>query len=182
MSDKYYAIGSSSNVEEYLSIGSGLADLQKPCAMSEFQYLDKDTVSIEVEVDSGTTCQDFIYEHGVPLISDKVKRFFDSYGIDYLFYKKIILKKSSVGMEEPYWLALPPRINCLNFEQSEIDEFLNAADEIVIDSRKIGRYDIFKLSGVTNLEIIVTKKLALALKEEKFIGMHIYQIDERGGN
>lgn len=177
MSDKYYAIGSSSNVEEYLSIGLGLADLQKPCAMSEFQHLDKDTIYIEADRESGNLCPDFIYEQGVPIISESVKSFFDSYGIDYLFYKKIILKKSDIGMEEPYWLALPPRINCLNFEKSEIDDFLNAADEIVIDSRKIGRYDIFKLSGVTNLEIIITEKLALALKKMKFVGMHIYPLD-----
>lgn len=177
MEEKYYGIGSSSNVGEYLKPGPDLEYLSRPCSMSEFQYLDKTVVYWELDKDSGTVCQDFIYENGIPLISERLKEFFDGFGIDNLFYKKVILQKKDTGMEEPYYLALPPRINCLDFEKSEIDEVLNAADEIVIQGDKVGRYDIFKLAGVTNTEIIVTGKLASALKEHKFVGMHIYPID-----
>lgn len=177
MEEKYYGIGSSSNVEEYLKPGQDLEYLSRPCSMSEFQYLDKTAVYSELDKDSGTVCQDFIYENGIPLISERLKEFFDGFGIDNLFYKKVILQKKGTGMEELYYLALPPRINCLDFEKSEIDEVLNAADEIVIQTNKVGRYDIFKLAGVTNTEIIVTGRLALALKEQKFAGMHIYPID-----
>lgn len=177
MEEKYYGIGSSSNVEEYLKPGQDLEYLSRPCSMSEFQYLDKTAVYSELDKDSGTVCQDFIYENGIPLISERLKEFFDGFGIDNLFYKKVILQKKDTGMEELYYLALPPRINCLDFEKSEIDEVLNVADEIVIQTNKVGRYDIFKLAGVTNTEIIVTGRLALALKEQKFAGMHIYPID-----
>ena len=138
--------------------------------------MDRNVCYSELDEESGNLCQDFIYDRGIPLVSEKVKDFFDEYGIDYLFYKKIILKKTTVGIEEPYWLALPPRIDCLNFEESEIDTFLNSADEIVINENKIGRYEIFKLGKVTNLEIVVTENLAKKLKEKKFVGMHIYSL------
>lgn len=177
MGNRYFVIDASPNVKEYLRIGGSLDAIRKACAMSEFQYLDRSALCSELEKDSGDICQDYIYERGIPLISEKTKRIFDEFGVDYLFYKKIILQKSDVGLEEPYWLALPPRINCLNLEESEIDEILNVADEIVINDSRVGRYDIFKLAGVTNLEIIITEKLAVELKKHKLIGMHIYPIE-----
>ena len=177
MTETFYGIEASSNVKEYLKIGSSLDFMKMPCAMSEFQFLDRTPISAEVDEDSGQECQDFICEFGIPLVSERLKDFFDRFGIDYLFYKKIVLTRTSIGMAEPYWLALPPRIDCLDFEKSEIDDVLNAADSIIIDSSRIGRYDIFKLSRVTNLEIITTEKLALALKAEDFTGIHIYPIN-----
>lgn len=181
----YYIIDASSNVEEYLKLGKDIVDkIGKACVMSEFQYLDRSVLSSELDEKSGRVCQDFIYDHGIPLVSEKLKDFFDTLGIDYLFYKKIILTKSSAGIAEPYWLALPQRINCLNFEKSAIDPYMNSVekDGIVINDSKVGRFDIFKLGGatklgqLTNLEIIVTENLANKLKEKKFKGLHIYRI------
>ena len=177
MSDAFYVLSSSDNIQEYLNIGDSLNGIRKACAMSEIQYLNSDAITVELEQSNGYICQDFIYDHGVPLISERVKDFFDEWGIDYLFYKKINLKKSDIGLEEIYWLALPPRINCLDREQSEIDDFLNAADKIVINTERIGRFDIFKLAGVTNLEIIITSQLADKIKEQKFVGMHVERLD-----
>jgi len=177
LSDPFYVLNTSDNVLEYLNVGDSLNEIRKPCAMSEFQYLNHKVMTAELEENSGHVCQDFIYDHGIPLISEKVKDFLDEWGVDYLFYKKIILKKSDIGLEEIYWLALPPRINCLDMEQSEIDDFLNAADRIIIDPERIGRFDIFKLAGVTNLEIIITSQLANQMREQGFIGMHIDQLD-----
>lgn len=173
---KFYAIGTSSDVSDYLNVGNSLATIERYCSKSEFQYLDKKVLTVELDSSSGTECQDFIYKNGVPLISERLKDFFDKRKIDYLFYKKIILKKSDIGLEEIYWLALPQRIECLNREKSDIDDMLNLADEIVINENQIGRFEIFKLAGVTNLEIIVTESLAEDLKAEKFVGMHIYKI------
>lgn len=177
MENCFYGMDASSNVKDYINPGNGLEKFQTYCTMSEFQYLDKNSITVEVDPTSGTICQDFIYNHGIPLVSERFKEFLDEMKVDYLFYKKVILKKSSVGMEEVYWLALPPRINCLNFEESDIDEFTGGADEIVINADKIGRYEIFKIAGVTNLDIVVTEKIANKIRENKFLGIHIYPIN-----
>lgn len=163
-------------VKEFLDIGDALDDISLSCLMSEFQYLDKMPRIVELSEDSGTECQDFIYYRGVPLVSENLKKFFDLEKVDYLFFKKIILKKTNVGLEETYWLALPERINCLNRDKSNIDDFLNVADRICIDADKIGRYKIFKLAGVNNNEIIVTEDFAEKLKEKRFVGLHIYEL------
>lgn len=173
----YYILDASRNVEEYISIVNGTKKFESACQMSEYQFLDTNPETIEVDKESGRVFQDFIYDKGVPVISDKMKEFIDMLGVDYLFYKKLILTKERLGVEEVYWLALPPRIKCLNREKSEIDEILNVADEIVINEDRVGRYEIFKLADVGNLEIILSEKMAQTLKEKKFTGVHIYKID-----
>lgn len=173
----YYVVEASKNVEEYVSVIDATKDFVKPCQMSEFQFFDTKPISLEVDKDSGKIFQDFLYDKGVPLISDSLKECFDELGIDYLFYKKAILTKKEVGIEEIYWLAIPPRINCLNREQSDIDDVLNVADEIVINEDRVGRYEMFKLAGVGNLEIIISERVAETLKNKKIIGLHMYKID-----
>ena len=171
----YYFLESSRNIEEYVRINEGIKDMEKACQMSEFQFFDTKPKTIEVDPDSGRIFQDFIYDKGVPIVSERLKDCLESLNVDYLFYKKILLTKKALGIEEVYWLALPPRINCLNYELSDIDEMLNVADEIVINEEKVGRYEIFKLAGVGNMEIIISEKIARTLKSMNFIGLHIYK-------
>lgn len=174
---EYYFLEASMNVSDYVSAKEGTKAFARACQMSEFQFLDASPISIEVDADSGKIFQDFIYDKGVPLVSDKMKDCLDELGVDYLMYKKVILTKNKLGIEEIYWLALPPRINCLNRDESDIDEMLNVAEEIVINDDKVGRYDIFKLAGVGNLDIIITETVADRLRKEKFIGLHINILD-----
>ena len=89
----------------------------------------------------------------------------------------MLLTKCELGIEEICRLALPERINCLNREESEIDELLNIADEIVINENKVGRYEVFKLAGVGNLDIIISEKVKAVLQEERLIGLHINKIN-----
>lgn len=177
MSKTFYEISASSCVEEYLRLGSALEAIRDACAGSELQYLDHNPISAEIDESSGPVCQDFIYEHGIPLVSERLKDFFDSWGIDYLFYKKVVLKRSETGMAEPYWLALPSRIDCLDMEEITVDDLFGTAEPLRIIPRNIGRYQIFKLAGVTNLEIIVTEELAQALEKENFVGLYISPIN-----
>lgn len=174
---EYYTVEASTNVEEYVSVKEGMKDYEKHCQMSEFQYFNTDPITVEVDKDSGKIFQDFIYDRGVPIISDSLKECLDGLGADYLLYKKVILTKPQLGIEEIYWLALPQRINCLNRDESDIDKELNFADEIVINEDKVGRYEVFKLAGVTNLDIIISKKVADVLKQKKFVGLHINKLN-----
>lgn len=173
----YYVIEASKNVDGFVSVIDATKDIAKACQMSEFQFLDKQPISLEIDKDSGKVFQDFLYDKGVPIISERMKDCFDELGIDYLFYKKTLLTRKSAGIEEIYWLAIPPRINCLNRDESDIDDVLNVADEIVINEDRVGRYEVFKLATVGNLEIIVSARVAEVLKSQKYIGLHIYKID-----
>ena len=172
----YFLLEASSNVKEFVSVREAMKKYELACQMSEFQHLTTDPITVEVDEDSGDIFQDFICDNGVPLISENMKQCFDALKIDYLFYKKVTLTKKFSEVEKQYWLAVPPRINCLNKEKSDIDNYLNYADSIVINPSRVGKYDIFKLAGVTNTEIIITNKLAIVLSVKKFIGIHINKI------
>jgi len=172
----FYNLSASTNVKEYISVKEGMKKYEIACQMSEFQFLDTKPITVEVDNDSGKVFQDFVYDNGVPIISDALKDYLCCRGIDYLMYKKMILTKSQLGIEELYWLALPPRINCLNKEKSRIIDFLKLAEKIVINEDRVGRYEIFKLAGVTNLDIIISENLAEALKQKQFVGLHINKL------
>lgn len=172
----YFVLDSSHIVEEYITVSDELKDISLNCCASEFQYLTKDSREIILKEKTGTIWPDFIYENGIPLVSKRMKDFLVYNGIDYLFYKKIILKKDYSSEEHEYWLALPAKINCLNLENSIIDDLLGTVEHFVIDNKRVGRYEIFKLAGVTNLEIIITESLADKIKKEKFIGVYILKL------
>lgn len=140
-------------------------EIKRGCIYSEFQYLDHRELQVELEDTCGTEFPDLIMaENYVPLISNKLKRMFDTWGIDNLYYKKMILKMSAYDIEETYWLALPPRIACLDPEEA-FDEEFSACIRIVILSNKVGNYDIFKLQK-GNDEVIITDRLKELLTNE----------------
>lgn len=94
---KYYSIEASTNVKEYISVKNGMKEYERNCQMSEFQFLNTNPITVEVDEDSGKVFQDFLYDKGVPIISDSLKDFLDDFGVDYLFYKKVILTKQKLG-------------------------------------------------------------------------------------
>ena len=146
---------------------------------SEFQFLDHKEISVELEDCYGTEFPDLIMaENYVPLISAKLKQYFDTWGIDNLYYKKIRLKMTEYDVEELYWLALPPRIDCLDPEKS-FDDVLEICNRIIILPNKVGNYDIFKLKN-GNDEVIITEhlktKLYSKIENQDLQGIIIKQI------
>ena len=86
--NNYYVMEASSNVAEYIGIREFPEEIRLACSLSGFQYIDRSILYLELDENSGNICQDIIYSEGVLLISERVKDFFDSLKIDYLFYKK----------------------------------------------------------------------------------------------
>lgn len=174
-------------IEEYVTPGDELKVLEKGCWQSEFQFLDHSPLDIEISDEGGIYFPDFILQNSIPLISAGIKKIFDKLQVDYVFYKPIRLIYSELGRAEYYWLALPPRINCLDSSNSVIEveenefvlpyELIREAKKICIAENQIGRYDIFKLAGVVNQEIIVTEKLKNVLDEEDFENLFFYELE-----
>lgn len=185
----YYKIYADSSVAEYAWPGDQLKALCGPCAASEFQHIDHKPIEIGLDPDGGTEFPDFIvYLKRVPLVSEKLRQALDDLGIDNLFYKPVKLVCKELGLMEPYWLALPPRIDCLDWEKCAIKktgqekspfwESVWDIARIVIDDEKIGNYRVFKLPPNTgNLEIVVTKDIKKALESQNFENLNFYPIN-----
>lgn len=171
---KFYVVYAESAVENYVRPGPGINILRRGCLTSEFQYLTHDRLTVSISDEGGMEFPDFIQTGCIPLISQKFKAVLDNLQVDNLFYKPVRLSCPELGLQEDYWLALPPRIKCLDLERSQIEveenefltkeELMRTAVKIVIDSSGVGNYRIFKLAEVTNQEIIVTEEAKEALK------------------
>lgn len=177
-----------SSIEEYVRPGAELDELKKGCYKSEFQYLDRKPIEVSVSPEGGTIFPDFLlYRDYVPLISERFRQFMDNFGVDNLFYKPVILSDKELGLREMYWLALPPRIVCLNLAKSIIevenneyekdDNKFREAIKIVINPKCVGNYKIFKLAmKYENQEIIVCDALRRAIEEKNFSNVYFEEL------
>lgn len=191
---KYYVMYAETAVEEYFKPNDMLKDeLEKGCLNSEFQYLDHKPVESEVSEDGGLEFPDFVTAGCIPFISDKFKRLLDELQVDNLFYKPIEFTFSLFGTKEYYYLALPPRINCLNWDESDVqteeneflmkNELMREAEEIIINGYAVGNYKIFKLANVTNQEIIVTEEIKNAVEQANLENVYFAELKgENNGN
>lgn len=166
MSD-FYTIASGRPYPYYAELESSSIPykFQDACYNSLFQHIKPDEpMTLMVTEESEEVYADFMYVESVPLISERFRNLLDDFGIDNLLYKKIILKHPSTHNEYECWLALPPVIDCLDFDKSEFIPIIKAVKKIVIDEKKVGRYDIFKIASeharrAASNEIIITEKL-----------------------
>lgn len=191
---KYYVMYAETAVEEYFKPDDTLKDeLMEGCLYSEFQYLDHKPLESEISEDGGMEFPDFITAGCVPFISDRFKRLLDDLQVANLFYKPIAFTFSPLGLKEYYYLALPPRINCLNWDESGIQtedneflaptELMREAEDIVINEYAVGNYKIFKLANVTNQEIIVTEEIKTAVETANLENVYFAELKgENNGN
>lgn len=185
---KFFVMYAETCIEDYAIPGEEIFQLERACLNSEFQFLDKTPLTVEISDEGGLNFPDFILTRNIPLISTAVKRVLENFGVDYVFFKPIQLTATELGRAENFWLALPPRINCLDWERSIIEteenafappiELMREAKNIFIDENQIGRYNIFKLAGVVNQEIIITERLKTALEAADFENIFFYELGE----
>lgn len=182
---KFYQIYADSCVEDFASSGDELYPLLKGCFKSEFQFLDHEPLEAGLAEDGGVIIPDFmIYESCVPLISERFRQILSARGVDNLFIKPVIFNAPSLGLRERCWLALPPRIECLDLGKSVIrreeigeGEYELEAEKIVINPRSIGNYKIFKLAPIyANQEIIVTEDLAEHIRSHNLGNVHFARL------
>ena len=104
----------------------------------------------------------------------------DGAGVDNLFYKVVMLTDKTIGTQERYWLALPPRIRCLNRSQStfvEPEATLPKVEKIVINPSKVGNYKIFCIEEVVNRDIIITADLKATIEEAQLENVFFYPLE-----
>lgn len=178
----FYILKSISNAEEYVVLTGDFSMLKRPCMRSEYQFLDKKTIRIGVSEDGGLEIPDVIFQDGIWFISDKIKDAFDNYGIDYVFYKKAEIVSDKYGIFENFWIMVPPRIDCLDIDESDYDNDWDFNDGLIpnMEVRKIsisgkltGRFEIFKIIGINDFNIYVSSGIRDVLTSMSASGITI---------
>ena len=147
----------------------------------ELWYLDHNTETIPVSDEGGIDIPDVISFEDLLFFSDKLKKFLEKQGVDYIFYKKVVISDEVFGIEEVFWLASVPRIDCIDFERSKIEDkddydyndgivpFYNIENP-VINPVCCGRYEIFRILGAVSNTVYLKEELYRKLSNERFIG------------
>lgn len=185
----YYIMYAETNVEEWVRPSDELLEeLGEVCSTSEFQFVDRTPLTCSISDEGGIEFPDFLLYDDIPLISARFRNILNEMGVDNLFYKPITLSDELLGKSELYYLALPPRIRCLDEAKSRIItennpyiveyEAMREADKIVILPSRTGNYKIFKLSDVTNQDIIVTKEVKIGIEKNKLVNVFFYELED----
>lgn len=176
---RFYRI-TAGQAEEYAVPGEGIKTLERGCERSEFQFLTHTPLNVALSENSGLEFPDFLCRFQIPLISDAFKRVLDGAGVDNLFYKAILLTDDTIGTQERYWLALPPRIRCLNRRASTFVDAgvgLPKAEKIVVNPSKVGNYKIFCIEEVVNRDIIITADLKEKIEQAELENILFYPLE-----
>ena len=185
-----YRLVSKRKSEEYINLNREIEVLFRGCDYSEFQYLNHEPMECSVDENSGMKYPDFLQHGSIPLISSKFREILDSLHIDNLFYKPIIVNDELLGQRHQYYLALPPCIDCLdkNLSQFEViagNKYTTLPDlsivkviKPVIINESIGRYKIFKISGVTSSDIYVTEDVKKSVEGKDLSNVFFYRMEE----
>lgn len=141
-----------------------LLRLQTRIDNGELQYLDNSVLEAEQDEDGGNELSDYLYLEGMHFFSDKFKRFLDSCGVKNIFYKQIKVKSLYRNQLFIYWLAVVPRIDCLDVDNSEIksnewnleDSFFPQVEvkKVVLVEKYVGNYKLFRIFGVAANDLI----------------------------
>lgn len=173
----FYMMDYKSIVEEYIVLENPTGQLDdRGYYASWFQFLDKELIEIKISEEGGIEYPDLIIQEDVPLISEKMKQLFDIAGVRYVFYKPVDIVDDYEMKKTRYYLAVPSRIDCLDYDKSIYDNECEFAETILIDEKKVGDAHIFKLRGLGNSEIIVTEKLFKILDREELEGVYFKQL------
>lgn len=143
----------------------------------EYQYISKECE--EVEIKSGLAdISTYLY----PIISQKLKDIIDSFEFGGLFYKMLIMK-DKIGKEYIYYLVLPKKLDCLNYEQSKLEQRdnLRLKSGFYIKEKPVGNMKLFRVSGITNRLLIIDRDLKEKLEEADVKGIKIVPTEEYNG-
>lgn len=180
-----YVLKSLSGAEEYIKIKGDISNIKIPVIKSEIQYLNKEKIELSISESGGLEIPDIIYYEGIFFVSNKLKLFFDSMGIDYVFWKASDIHSEQFGIHETFWILVPQRIDCLDIDKSVFDLEWDFQDgllpmlkiqKIVIQPKLIGNFHIFKILGIMDNNIYVTKELFEKISSCNFKGIDFLKL------
>ena len=142
---QFYTVKAFGAVEEFIKIDTGLNVIKDACRKSEIQYLDRKIITIAASESGGIEFPDLIIYEDMYLFSNDV-----------------------IGKKELYWLIVPPRIDCLDLDNSEVEDEWDFELGIIpvlhckktrIDEKLVGNFEVFKIAGIDDNNIYINENI-----------------------
>lgn len=181
------------DTEDYIKLQGNFAPLSEACTRGELQFIDKKRMKVSVSLAGGLEIPDILMSESLICISKKCKETLDKNGIDYLFYKEILVESAEFSIHETFYLLIVPKIDCISLDSiPETDQlwdyhdgFMPMIDSTVyhgegdffaIDNERLGRYELFRIFGLQDDSIYVTDKVKMVLENQELEGIQFLPI------
>ena len=165
---QFYTVKAFGAVEEFIKIDTGLNVIKDACRKSEIQYLDRKIITIAASESGGIEFPDLIIYEDMYLFSndviDQIKKEIE----EYVFLKPIEITCDVIGKKELYWLIVPPRIDCLDLDNSEVEDEWDFELGIIpvlhckktrIDEKLVGNFEVFKIAEIDDNNIYINENI-----------------------
>lgn len=175
-----FTLKTTSNTEEYIELDVDFEEYKQASFFNELQHIDSSEITVEISREGGLKIPDIIYHNEIILISNKFKSVLDRLKVDYIFYKKVNLKSSDLGIDEKFYMIIVPRVDCIDLENANWDYSeglipMMDINKVEIIPSQLGRYKIFKVFGVLDNNIYFTDDICEKLKKENLDGAYFMQ-------
>lgn len=181
----YYVMNFDSIVEDYIDIDSEqFSKIETACLSSEFHRIPLSDMVVYTSDNGGIVFPDFYYNGFVPLFSEKLYEILKNNTSDNMIFRKVKVISDVMNTSKEYMLGLPETIRCIDknksiYSEVYINDYVKYMDieKLVIDDKKTGFYDIFKIADTFDTNIYVTEKLKELLQQTNPIGVSFFKYD-----
>ena len=170
---KYFVLKQDRNLENAIEI-ENFNNSQKMTLLKEDQEKYEDCTNVPVKGNENSVYPDFI-QAPVLLVSDELHKIFKLYEST-IVYKIAVFSDFKMEKQRVYRLVLPELLDALS---EKAIYFKNGwIDKIVLDSNKIGDYNIFQIkAGVDYYFIVSLDVVESMLKRGTFTGIKFEEVE-----
>jgi hypothetical protein len=170
---KYFILKQDRNLENAIEIES-FNNSQKMTLLKEDQEKYKDSTNVPVKGNENSVYPDLI-QAPILLVSDELHKIFKLYE-NTVVYKIAVFSDLKMQKQKVYRLVLPELLDALS---DKAVYFKNGwIDKIVLDSGKIGNYNIFQIkAGVDYYFVVSLDVVESMLKRGLFVGIKFEEVE-----
>lgn len=170
---KYFILKQDRNLENAIEI-EGFNNSQKMTLLKEDEDKYKDSTNVPVKGNENSIYPDLI-QAPVLLISDELHKLFKLYEST-IIYKIAVFTNLELKKQRVYRLVLPELLDALSDESIYLKN--GWIDKIVLNSKKIGDYNIFQIkAGVDHYFIVSLDVVESMLKRGIFTGIKFEEVE-----
>ena len=169
---KYFILKQDKNLENAIEI-EGFNNSKRMTLLKENENKFKESTNVPVKGNENSVYPDFI-QAPVLLVSDALHKVFNLYE-NTIIYKIAVFSDLEMKKQNVYRLVLPDLLDVLSDKTLYLKN--GWVDKIVLDSKKIGDYNIFEIKVGVDYYFIVSLDVVESILKRKFIGIKFEEVE-----
>ena len=169
---KYFILKQDAYLENGVEL-QGFNTSKKMVLLKENEKEFKESSSVYINSNENTIYPDLI-QAPVLMVSDKLYKLFNNYE-NTIIYKLAVLTDMERCIQKVYRLMLTDIIDALSDKSTYLKN--GWIDKIVLDTNKIGDYNIFQIKAGVSIYLVVSLDVAEAMLKRGFVGINFIEVE-----